>query len=1098
MQHFPHAVQANRISSISRSIRAIVKVTPHPAFASRVGARRGELDFAPKLSALKEDHVWGAFVENVATSKRNHWVQRVGGNPNVKPSLDMVKSKALPEPFDARLVAMAERLMTRGGTGFEPCDTLCQLVAERAGVAAMVEMMLEATAIAILHNESEVHYDSDAKGWLATVTYGPSWDIARAIVCRASDADYAKAREIASKWRASRPVSRRMFADYLFPSEPAWANEDLDASLKEMATDHTFCRRAFSLLASANDPARVGAFVDQLADYELWSLMEQRACDVAVALPPADAMRVLCTLLEKSKRAGKGQLAVLGMAMCALEGEEMAHELAGLLLHAPIGPFAVEYFKRFPELARAVLPKVASGTSKAADAARSILAASASKDDVPLADASEIPSVLRETPWRKKKKPKAVKLDITTHVPTTIIWKDGEREKTIDARKGWYSNDLKEMTSGVLAHYEKLDRLRRPADVWVRWGTERGNYAVPATRSLEEWNENETATVYRGPLWFLAVHGDDALPGLFKRDAFGPSWNSEELFEAQLHAVGKESAAVAAHALARRKAWKKRANEWLVQHADVAAQALLPVALGADSASRKQAEAAVRAIARAHRDAVEKVAHALGGDAERAAMELVDRDPLTDLDVKGKLPPFVQPSSLPFVKTKSGKRLPDEAVEALLEILRSTSVDSPYAGLDAIKDGLDATALGELAWALVQAWILAGAKGTYEWIPYALAIIGDDSCARRLAPYVRDWARKDAKKAKLMVDILSAIGTPAALLHLAYVADKSRFEEAKTHARETLEQVAAAQGLTTDELADRTVPDLELDANGTATLDFGARKFTVTFDEGLHPVIQGEDGARLPAFPRATKTDDAALAKAASARFKGLKADAETVAQALLRRFEGAMVKNRSWSAPAFREYVVGHPLVTHLARRLVWSSGAGAFRVAEDGSFADANDAEYKLSGDATVTLPHPLVLGADAVAKWSRIVADYGVVQPFEQLGRATYSPSEDAAAQKLERFANKKSKPGPLMGSLDARGWQKWPDETSLSWAGKTLRTKSGGEASVSLSFSPGIDLANVAGSEEQVFAAPALRGAESFSQIHPVDYSEIVRDLEFLAH
>ncbi|HEY2367655.1 MAG TPA: DUF4132 domain-containing protein [Polyangiaceae bacterium] len=661
------------------------------------------------------------------------------------------------------------------------------------------------------------------------------------------------------------------------------------------------------------------------------------------------------------------------------------------------------------------------------------------------------------------------------------------------------------MTAGVLAEWENLPSHQRPADVWVRWGSVRGNYRVPERRALDEWNDNPAANVWLGPLRMLAVHGDAAIPGLFKRDAFTTTWNHEMLFEAQLHAVGRESAAVAAHALARRKAWRKRAFEWLDAHAAIAAASLLPVALGKDSRERKDAEAAVRFLARTRRDVVDEAARALGEatplESEkitRAAMELVDRDPLTDLDVKGKLPPFVQLASLPFVKTTSGKRLPEDAMLALLEILRSTSPDAPYAGLEQVREALDAAALGEFAWALVQSWILAGAKGTYEWIPYALAHVGDDACARRLAPYVRDWARKDAKKAKLMADILAAIGSPTALLHLAYIADKSRFEEAKKHARATLEQVAAAQGLTTDELADRTVPDLELDTGGTATLDFGARKFMVTFDEGLRPILRTEDGAPLATFPRPTKTDDAALAKIASARFKGLRADAEAVAQALLRRFEIAMVKNRAWSAAAFREYVVGHPLVTHLARRLVWSSGAGAFRVAEDGSFAGANDAEYTLSDDATVTLPHPLRLGADAVTTWSRIVADYGVVQPFEQIGRATYAPGADASAQKLERFANRKSKPGPLMGSLDSRGWHKWADETCLSWADKTLRTKSGGEATLSLTFSPGIDLGNVAGSEEQSFAAPTLRGVATFGDVDPVDYSEAIRDLEFLAH
>ena len=1064
-----------------------MKVTPHPAFVAHVRARRGALDFAPPLKPCRASDVWKAF-----SKFDNYLVQRVKNEEPARQAILMCNRGKLAD--DLRTVSVAERLMWRMYGHDDDTKTLVHVVADELGVAKMVEMKLASSTIVVHEKEARLGFDDGDP-----VVYDSSWDIARAIVCRADDASYAAARDVAASWRSSRPVMARVFADVLFPSETAWANEDIDALLPTIVATPNLTTRADPLLSVTSDAARATAVLEQLNDYAIWSFAGTWSCDLAVSLPPADAVRVLCKLLERCKRAGKTQLAVLGMAMCALEGEEMAAELAGLLLHSPIGPLAVDYFKRFPDLARVALPKVAAGTSKAADAARSILDASASKDDVPVADASEVPSVLRETPWRKKKKPKPVAMEIAVNVPaTTLVWAEGEREKALGADGNWYRRDLVEMTAGVLVEWERLEARNRPADIWVRWGNVRGNYRVPLNRALAEWNDNPTAMVYLGPLHMLAEQGDAAIPGLFKRHAFDASWNSEALFEAQLHAIGKEGAAVAARALSRRKAWRKRAQEWLHEHASLAAAALLPVALGTGTAERKDAEAAVRMLARTHRDVVDEVARALGGDATRAATELVDRDPLTDLDAKGKLPPFVQLASLPFIKTKIGKRLPDGAVEALLEILRSTSVDTPYAGLEQIREELDAGALGAFAWALVQSWILAGAKGTYEWIPYALAHIGDDACARRLAPYVRDWARKDAKKTKLMADILAAIGTPAALLHLAYIADKSRFEEAKKHARETLEQVAAAQGLTTDELADRTVPDLELDENGTATLDFGARKFTVTFDEGLRPVLRTEDGTPLAAFPRATKTDDAALAKAASARFKGLKADAETVAQSLLRRFELAMVRGRSWTAASFREHVMGHPLVTHLARRLVWSSGAGAFRVAEDGSLAGANDAEYTLSDDATVTLPHPLVLGADAVATWARIVADYGVVQPFEQLGRATYAPKEDASAPKLERFANRKSKPGPLMGSLDSRGWQKWPDETSLSWAGKTIHTKSGKEASVSLSFSPGIDLGNVAGSEEQTFFAPALRGVETFGEVDPVDYSELVRDLELFGH
>src|SRR5262249_51987656 len=189
-----------------------------------------------------------------------------------------------------------------------------------------------------------------------------------------------------------------------------------------------------------------------------------------------------------------------------------------------------------------------------------------------------------------------------------------------------------------------------------------------------------------------------------------------------------------------------------------------------------------------------------------------------------------------------------------------------------------------------------------------------------------------------------AMGSDAALLHRSYVADKSRFAPAREHAREALEGCARARGLTVDELADRTVPDLDLSPDGTTSLDFGPRALRVTFDETLKPLVLGDDGARLPQMPRGIKTDDAAKVKLAQARFKALKADAAEIAASLLRRLESAMVRGRSWAAPDFRAHVLAHPLVAHLARRLVWQDDRATFRVAEDGTFASELDAEYTL----------------------------------------------------------------------------------------------------------------------------------------------------------
>ncbi len=1067
----------------------MLRVTPHPALAAHVAARRGVNDFAPALKPPNASKVWAAFKSNVVDHP-SFTTKRAMHDPLTKEPIAVIARGALPDQFDARLLGVIESLFNRGRDPRDPNATLAQIATEKHGVAAMIEMKLVAGGILVKQHEGEIVFDSDD-----IQRIDGSFSIARAIVCRADDASYAKARDFAAEWRKTRSVVQRVRADYLFPSEPAWANEDIDALLAEFSKGvdkHWYL--GLDALASTNDDARVIAYVNAINEYAVWNLIGELSCDFATGLPPDGALRVFSTLLEKGKKAGKTQLAALGLALTALEGEEAAAILAGLLLHAPIGPMAVDYFRRFPALARSVLPAVASGSSKAAEAARSILAASAPREDLPAADASEIPAPLRDTPWRKKKKAKPLIIADAPTPKAMIEWSDGEREgaRSLPHNYGWITRALTDMTSEVLAEWRAQPAKNRYIDLWTRWtGTTHASYRVPDDALLAEWNSNATSHTYF-PLRVLAIHGEAALPGLFMRDPF-KQW-SDDIFETQLHVVGAEGARLAAEAAVRRKAWRKRAQEWLAKHASVVAQSLLPAALGKEGKERNIAANAIRIAARANHDAVVAAAKALGADAERATHDLIDGDPLAMLDVKGKLPPFLRIEDLPPLATRSKKRVPLEASEALLEILRSTTPDAPYAGLDAIREGLDPHALGEFLWAVVQAWILAGAKTTFEWIPMSLALLGDDACARRLAPYVREWARKDAKKANLAVDVLAAIGTSTALLHLSHVADKSRFEAAKTYAKEALERTAAEQGLTIDELADRTVPDLELDATGKATLDFGARKFTVTFDEGLHPLIASEDGARLPAFPRGTKTDDAALVKLASARFKGIKADAESVAQSLLRRFEAAMIRGRTWRADAFRTYVLGHPLVGHVARRLVWrAEPSGAFRVAEDRSLADQNDAEYTLPDDATVMLPHPLDLGKDATIAWSRIFSDYGVVQPFEQLARATYAFEEGM----MERFAGRKSKAGPLIGLLDARGWQKWADETSLSAAGKAVRLTRGGEANVSLYFSPGIELSEIAASPEQEFKAPTLQGA-TWDAVHAIDFSELVRDLETMTH
>lgn len=153
------------------------------------------------------------------------------------------------------------------------------------------------------------------------------------------------------------------------------------------------------------------------------------------------------------------------------------------------------------------------------------------------------------------------------------------------------------------------------------------------------------------------------------------------------------------------------------------------------------------------------------------------------------------------------------------------------------------------------------------------------------------------------------------------------------------------------------------------------------------------------------------------------------------------MVAGRTWTAQEFTELFVGHPLLWHLVRRLVWLSeedgGRTAFRVAEDRTFADVGDDVFVLPDGASVRLAHPLHLGGE-LAAWAEVFADYEILQPFPQLGRAVAGlTQEEADGYRLTRFEGLTVPTGKVLG-LERRGWERGvPQDAGVErWISKRL--------------------------------------------------------------
>jgi hypothetical protein len=363
---------------------------------------------------------------------------------------------------------------------------------------------------------------------------------------------------------------------------------------------------------------------------------------------------------------------------------------------------------------------------------------------------------------------------------------------------------------------------------------------------------------------------------------------------------------------------------------------------------------------------------------------------------------------------------------------------------------------------------------------------------------IRAWPGESAHaRAVVGLDVLAAIGTDVALMHLHGIAQKLKFKGLQEKAREKITAVAEARGLTADELADRLVPDLGLDDSGSLVLDYGPRQFTVGFDEALKPFVRDAAGKRSGDPPKPGKNDDAKRAAAAFDQYKTLKKDAKAVAQGQVLRLELIMCSQRRFDAASFKSFFVDHPLMIHLVRRLLWGVyDAGAlkatFRVAEDRTFADSLDAPYALAEDATVGVAHRLDLDDATCAAWSRVFADYEILQPFDQLGRAVYRPTDaERTASVLRRMEGVTVKTGKILG-LEARGWRRGPPQDA-GWIWEMVKPLPG-ELSAELRLGGGICVGYMEGTPTEQALGELKLGAGNFGQLSAGAFSELVRDLE----
>ncbi len=262
--------------------------------------------------------------------------------------------------------------------------------------------------------------------------------------------------------------------------------------------------------------------------------------------------------------------------------------------------------------------------------------------------------------------------------------------------------------------------------------------------------------------------------------------------------------------------------------------------------------------------------------------------------------------------------------------------------------------------------------------------------AQRIRPFLKDHGSRTSQ-AKALLEVLAGIGTSAALQALLGAANRMKQRSVQEFAGTLVDDIAARNGWTPAQLADRTVPTAGFDTDGTQELDLGIdRNYRLQLADDDALVILNPEGREVKALPGPRVDEEKPLVDAAKKQLSNARKEVKQVIAAQTARLQEAMFLQREWDAGEWESFIAGHPLAGRLAARLVWQGIGEAgetlalFRPLGDGSYTDPDDNDVAIGDFARIRLAHSSQLPAAAIAGWRKHLADYAVAAPFDQLVR------------------------------------------------------------------------------------------------------------------
>jgi hypothetical protein len=295
------------------------------------------------------------------------------------------------------------------------------------------------------------------------------------------------------------------------------------------------------------------------------------------------------------------------------------------------------------------------------------------------------------------------------------------------------------------------------------------------------------------------------------------------------------------------------------------------------------------------------------------------------------------------------------------------------------------------------------------WLPEVLRSVAT-RCLRLCSGHVfRGTAVQGEKIPYACFRALATSGSDESLVALARIGQATSNGAVLKNLAKTLQEVAAARGMSAASLLDRLTPDHGLGYDGQVTIDTDAGAWVIRLQDREGAVAQGPAHADVP--PQVSE----------------MLAEIKTTVSAVRTRLEALFAERRQWHADDFADCYLRHPLCCWLATRLAWTftptDGGPTIRGFPDPASACVRTPQgaVPVPPGCLVQLVHPVQLTAEELAGLRQLCEDLEIRQPVRQLWRETYTPRTDERdGLYTERYAGHILRFAQAYGLARRRGW------------------------------------------------------------------------------